>query len=622
MNLCLTVFKKRLDSRFVFVYDKGTLNKYPLKKGNVMNLQHLVKSKVGAAYAACGLNTEKTLVKTSDRPDISDYQSNGALGLAKELKTNPRILAEQIATQLRQDDFFDTVTVDGPGFINMRLSTRALTENAFNILATDTGGYERPTPVKKIVIDYGGPNIAKALHVGHLRPHVIGEAIKRLCRFAGDEVIGDIHLGDWGLPMGLLMAEIQERQPDLPYFNTAFSGSYPDIPPFTAKDLEVMYPLASQKSKQDAAYLARAKELTRRLQAGDKGLKALWQQFIDVSVTELKKLYHELDIQFDLWRGESHVNDRLKALIERLKADGTLILDDGAQIIPLGKAKGGNDLPPLIMVKSDGAVMYGATDLATIEERVTEFNPDEILYVVDARQGLHFEQVFSAADKLGLLHKAKPTHLGFGTINGRDNKPFKTRDGGVMTLRMLIDIANKAALDKMNAGEMGRDLSESEKENISKIVGTSALKFADLMNERTKNYIFDPDKLTSVEGKTGPYLLYAMVRMKSLLEKNGATDVLSSDDIPTACAPAERALLLRLYALPDSVQTAYDNKTPHVICDYLFKLAQDFNLFYHDCPIKDTDPTTKHGRLALTKYTLHIARLMAHILGLHIPPKM
>lgn len=587
-----------------------------------MNLQRLVKSKVESAYAVCHLDTSKTLVKVSDRPDISDYQSNGALGLAKELKTNPRALAEQIATHLRQDDFFETVTVDGPGFINMRLSNDTLSKYAFEILSAQKGGYERNDSPKKIVIDYGGPNIAKALHVGHLRPHVIGEAVKRLCLFVGDEVIGDIHMGDWGLPMGLLMTEIQERQPNLPYFDENFVGSYPVTPPFTSKDLEMMYPLASQKSKQDEAYLARAKELTRRLQAGEKGLRALWQQFIDVSINELKKIYNELDIQFDLWRGESHVNDRLNIMIDRLKQNGTIVPDDGAQIIPLGKARGGNDLPPLIMVKSDGAVMYGATDLATIEERVEEFNPDEILYVVDARQGLHFEQVFSAAEKLGLLSHAKASHLGFGTINGHDNKPFKTRDGGVMTLRMLIDTANMAALNKMNSGEMGRDLTDTEKNEISKIVGTSALKFADLMNERTKNYIFDPDKLTSVEGKTGPYLLYAMVRMNSLLEKNNADTILTSLDIPRVNSSAERALLLRLYAMPEAIQTAYDNKTPHVICDYLFKLAQDFNLFYHDCPIKDADEKTRHARLALTKYTLYIARLTANILGLKIPAKM
>lgn len=587
-----------------------------------MNLKRLVKSKVEAAYVACHLDPLKTLVKTSDRPDISDYQSNGALGLAKELKTSPRVLAEQIATHLRQDDFFETVTVDGPGFINMRLSNKILSQYAFEILSAQKGGYERNDSPKKIVIDYGGPNIAKALHVGHLRPHVIGEAVKRLCLFVGDKVIGDNHMGDWGLPMGLLMAEIQEHQPDLPYFNTDFVGSYPEIPPFTYKDLEQMYPLASQKSKQDPAYLTRAKELTRRLQMGEKGLRALWQQFIDVSVNELKKIYNELDIQFDLWRGESHVNDRLNIMIDRLKRDGTIIPDNGAQIIPLGKARGGNDLPPLIMVKSDGAVMYGATDLATIEERVEEFDPDEILYVVDARQGLHFEQVFSVAEKLGLLSHTKVSHLGFGTINGHDNKPFKTRDGGVMTLRMLIDTAHAAALNKMNSGEMGRDLTDSEKNEISKIVGTSALKFADLVNERTKNYIFDSDKLTSVEGRTGPYLLYAIVRMNSLLEKNNTDATLTSVDIPIADMPAERALLLRLYALPEAIQTAYDNKTPHVICDYLFKLAQDFNLFYHDCPIKEADEKTRCSRLALTKYALHIARLTADILGLKIPKKM
>ncbi len=587
-----------------------------------MNLLNQIKEKVAAAFTVCGLNADNTLVRLSDRPDMSDYQANGALPLAKQLHQNPRQIAEKIAEQLRTDSFFSKVSVDGPGFINMTVSDITLGQEVYSILSDKTCGYERPDKPKTIVLDYGGPNVAKALHVGHLRPALIGESIKRICAFVGDKTIGDVHLGDWGKPMGLLITEIQDRQPDLPYFDPHFHGSYPTKPPFTVQDLENLYPTASQHAKDDPDFAKRAHENTKLLQDGHPGYRALWQHFIDLSVTDIRSLYDELGVSFDLWRGESHVHDRLQAMIKRLRANGTIIPDQGAEIIPLGKAKSGNDLPPLIMVKSDGAVMYGATDLATIEERVDEFHPDAILYVVDARQSLHFEQVFTAARKIGLADKLSLEHLGFGTINGTDNKPFKTRSGGIPTLRYLIDTAVAAARRKMESGEMGRDLTESEKESISKIVGVSALIFADLMNERMKNYIFDEDKLTSTDGKTGPYLLYAMVRMKSVLEKMGESADLSATDTVTITTPAERNLLLRLYALPDSVQTAYDNRAPHVIADYLFKLAQDFNLFYHDCPIKGADGATQRSRVTLTKYTLHVAQTMAGLLALRVPDKM
>ncbi len=587
-----------------------------------MNLINQIKEKVASAFTACGFDATNTLVRLSDRPDIGDYQANGALPLAKTLKQNPRAIAEQIAEKLRTDTFFEKISVDGPGFINMRISNTTLGQQAFNILAGLQCGYERTDDIKTIVLDYGGPNVAKALHVGHLRPAVIGESIKRICQFVGDKTIADVHLGDWGKPMGLLITELQERQPTLPYFDDAFVGNYPTEAPFTAKDLETMYPLASARSKEDEAYAARAQENTKLLQDGHRGYRALWQHFINLSVADIQKLYNELDISFDLWRGESHVHDRLQNMIARLKNQGTIIPDQGAEIIPLGKSKGGNDLPPLIMVKSDGAVMYGATDLATIEERVDEFNPDAILYVVDARQGLHFEQVFAGADKINLAQNVSLEHLGFGTINGTDNKPYKTRSGGIPTLRYLIDTAVASARKKMESGEMGRDLTESEKKQISQIVGVSALKFADLMNERMKNYVFDEDKLTSTEGKTGPYILYAIVRMKSVLEKMETKPELDQNDIITITVPAERNLLLRLYALPDAVQTAYDNRAPHVIADYLFKLAQDFNLFYHDCPIKGADAETQKSRLALTKYALHTATACADMLGLRVPDKM
>lgn len=587
-----------------------------------MNLLTQIKLKTEQAFRACGFDATNTLVRLSDRPDISDYQANGALPLAKALRQNPRQIAEQIAEKLRTDSFFAKVSVDGPGFINMTVADSVLGVSVYDVLAGERCGYECPDTPKTVVLDYGGPNVAKALHVGHLRPAVIGESVKRICQFVGDKTIADVHLGDWGKPMGLLITELQDRQPDLPYFDEAYTGDYPEEAPFTGKDLETLYPIASQHAKEDEGFAERAHQNTKLLQDGHRGYRALWQHFINLSVTDIKKLYDELGVSFDLWRGESHVHERLQKMIDRLRRDGTIIKDQGAEIIPLGKAKSGNDLPPLIMVKSDGAVMYAATDLATIEERVDEFHPDAILYVVDARQALHFEQVFTGAAKIGLARGVSLEHLGFGTINGTDNKPYKTRSGGIPTLRYLIDTATAAARQKMESGEMGRDLTDEEKTRISKIVGVSALKFADLVNERIKNYVFDEDKLTSTEGKTGPYLLYAIVRMKSVLDKmNAGTDLAAGDSV-TVTTPAERQLLLRLYALPDSVQTAYDNRAPHVIADYLFKLAQDFNLFYHDCPIKDADAATQRSRLTLTKYALHVASAMADLLGLQVPDKM
>lgn len=587
-----------------------------------MNLINLIKEKVGHAFKVNNFNDKNTLVRLSDRPDISDYQSNGALPLAKELKQNPRVIAEKIADVLRQDSFFENVSVDGPGFINMKVTNEALSGLAYEILSTKTAGYERTDAPLKIVLDYGGPNVAKALHVGHLRTAIIGEAIKRIMKFAGDTVIGDVHLGDWGKPMGLLITLIKEQQPNLPYFDENHTGEYPKEPPFTSQDLQVLYPQASTRAKEDEDFALQARENTRLLQDGHPGYQALWQHFVNLSVSDIRFLYDQLNVSFDLWRGESHVHDRLQKMIKRYQENGTIIPDDGAQIIPLGKSSSGNDLPPLIMVKSDGSVMYGATDLATIEERVEEFHPNKILYVVDARQSLHFEQVFAGARKVGLADNLGLEHIGSGTVNGKDNKPYKTRDGGVMTLRALIDLATQSALNKMNSGEMGKNLTDDEKEMISKIVGVSALKFADLMNEYTKNYIFDEDKLTSTEGKTGPYILYAIVRMKSILEKLDASTTITPKDVIHITEPAERNLMLRLYAMPEAVQTAYDNRTPHVICDYLFKLAQDFNLFYHDCPIKGSDETTQKSRIALTKYTLHMATLMADLLALPIPDKM
>lgn len=586
-----------------------------------MSLLSLVARKVSKAYQACGYEKAPALTDFSDRPDISDYQSNGALQLAKTEKKNPREIALKIADVLKRDSFFAHVSVDGPGFINMRLSNEALT-TSFYLFKKGKNGYVRSGKPKRIVIDYGGPNVAKALHVGHLRPAVIGEAVKRIHQYAGDDIIGDIHLGDWGLPIGLLIAEIEERYPDLPFFSENYRTNGEKLP-FTEKDLEEMYPAASQKSKADEFYLARAKENTRLLQNGHKGYRALWRQILRLSVREIKKTYRKLDVHFDLWLGESSVNVRLKKMIKRLQKQKILIHDAGAEVIRLKSGRAKAKLPPLIMVKSDGAVMYCATDLATIEQRMEDFHPDRILYVVDARQALHFEQVFSAARQIGLAGRHTDLlHLGFGTITGADNKPFKTRDGGVMTLERLLKEAEEASLKKVLQSKNAARLSERKKAVIARKIAVSAVKFTDLMNERMRNYVFDIDKMTALEGKTAPYILYALVRMKSVLAKMPDARLYRGLKM-TLTEPAERVLLMRLYQMPEFFQTAYQDEAPHVICDYLYKLTQDFNVFYHDCPIRDAhDRSVRFTRFLLTATAYRIAFDMARIIGLEVPEIM
>ncbi len=582
-----------------------------------MNLMNEIKKRVQNAFQQAGFADADILVKVSDRPDMSDYQSNGALPLAKREKQNPRAIAEKIAGVLHADSFFSKITVDGPGFINMTVADETLGTLAFDILSADKGGYERITPAKTVVLDYGGPNVGKALHIGHLRSANIGDSVRRIMAFTGDKTIGDAHLGDWGRPMGLVITELKHTYPDMPYFKDDYTSDDGYQIPFTIKDVAEAYPTASAKAKADDAYMFEAKEATRLLQTGHKGYYDLWKRFVDITIAENKDIYGALDIYFDLWWGESRENERSIKLVERMKEKGLAVPDDGAIIVPMEK-----DTPPTILVNSAGAIMYATTDLATIEERLEAFNPDEILYFTDLRQGLHFAQVFATAEKDGMVPHTKLEFQGFGTITGSDNKPYKTRDGGVPSLRSVIEMAAESARKKMDAGEMGRDLTESEKADISKIVGVSALKFVDLANDKVKNYVFDPDKMTSTEGKTGPYLLYAMVRMKSVLEKMG-TDVNTLDKTHIQITtPAERQLLLRLYGMPDAVQTAYDNRAPHVIADYLYKLCQDFNLFYHDCPIKGAEPAIQQSRVALTKYALRIGMMMADLLGLKVPDKM
>lgn len=579
-----------------------------------MNLLSVISEKVAAAFVVCGFDDAQTLVRAADRPDLADYQANGALALAKSLHQNPREVAEKIAAELKKDGFFSEVSVAGPGFINMKIKDTELTKLAAPILTQKKAGYERVDQPKTVILDYCGPNVGKVMHVGHLRSGNIGDAVRRIMTFAGDKTIGDAHLGDWGRPMGLVLTELQHRWPDMPYFKSDYKNDDGYQVPFTLKDVWEAYPVATAKAKEDEAYMEQAKTYTRELQEGNKALHDLWQKFVDLTKGDTQDLMNQLNVHLDLWWGESTVNDRCVEMIERLKKSGVAELDEGAWII---RQEG--DTPPLILVNSAGAAMYAATDLATLEARMKEFRPDVVMYFTDARQTLHFSQVFATAKKTGIVpENVKLEYQPFGSVNGADNKPYKTRDGGVPTLRSIIDSAIARAREKMESGEMGRDLTSAEKDEISHTVGVAALKFMDLMNDKVKNYIFDEDRMLATEGKTGPYLLYAMVRMKSVLEKLGT----SKDDTLTLTDPAERKLLLNLYTFPENVQISYDNRAPHVIADYLYKLCQDFNLFYHDCPIKDADDQTRDSRLNLVSYTLKVAELCADMLGLEVPNKM
>ena len=584
-----------------------------------MNLQALVTNAVTEVFGSLSLDVSP-LVHPSDRPDMGDFQCDNALSLAKTLHQSPREIAGRIAEALKENALFQKVSVDGPGFINMTLDNQVLSQKAFEIIGSDKSGFDGHKPLK-IVIDYCGPNIGKVLHVGHLRPAVIGEATKRLMAFAGDNVIGDTHLGDWGRPMGLIITEIQKRYPNLPCFSPDWDGGDFDLP-LTQKDLEEMYPVASQKAKENESYLAEAKTNTRLLQEGAKMHRALWKKFTAVSISSIRKIYERLGIQPTVWYGESRVHDRCLQLIEQLKKQGLLIQDAGAWIIPLGTSVTGKELPPFMAVNSEQAVMYAMTDLATIHERLEEFKPDKILYCADLRQALHFEQVFLTAQKTGIVHDTGLEFLGFGTINGKDNKPYKTRDGGVMPLEGLLQLAVDKINERITQGQIGKGLTPKEQEQMAEYVGLSAIKFADLMNDRKKNYIFDEEALTSTEGRTGPYILYALVRLKSILEKMGISQKLTAQDTPGAGTDIERQILLTLYQFPGAIQSAYDARAPHILCDYLFKLTQQANTFYHDCPIKEAPPTVQAERLALIKYILYVAGHITHILGLQIPEHM
>lgn len=577
---------------------------------------------VKEAFVAAGYDESLGVVTFSDRPDLAQFQCNGALGGAKLHRKAPMMIANDVLARLSENPIFKSITVAPPGFINIILSDEFIAEESLRMAESD----RLSLPVmesRKIVIDYGGPNVAKPLHVGHLRTAIIGESLKRLARFLGHEVIGDIHLGDWGLQMGLIISELEREKPNLPYFDAEFEGEYPTDAPVTLEDLSRLYPTASLRSKEDEEFRARAMRATFDLQNGRRGYVELWKKFLGLSVTDLKRSYARLGVDFDVWLGESDSAKYVDGLLSLLDEKKLTYLSDGALIADVALPTDEEPVPPIIISKSDGSQLYATTDLATIIQRKSDFDPNEIWYVVDIRQAMHFKQVFRLAKKAGLVGEdCELYHIGFGTMNGRDGKPYKTREGGVMSLSVLIDTAKAAAKEKLDASETARNLSDAEKDAISETVGIAALKFGDLINHRTRDYIFDLDRFLSTEGKTGPYLQYTVVRISSLLAKAEAEGKLPGKIIAPE-SDTERELLIKLFSVGDVLIRAFEDKAPNAICEVMFDIAGLLNRFYFENKILANDNEEKRASwLSIVSLCRRTLTTLLDILATEVPPIM
>ena len=581
----------------------------------------LISDEVKKAFASAGYDEKLGTVTVSNRPDLCEYQCNGAMAGAKLYHKAPIMIANDVAAKLVDSDVFEKVEAVAPGFLNMNIKGEWLGNYVREMSKSEKFGLEVPEK-KTVMVDYGGPNVAKPLHVGHLRSAVIGESIKRISRYMGHETIGDIHLGDWGLQMGLIITELKERKPELPYFDESYEGEYPAEAPFTIAELEEIYPTASGKSKEDADYKAKAMDATFKLQSGVRGYRALWNHIIDVSVSDLKRNYANLNVDFDLWKGESDVHDIIPGMVQYMKDGGYAYLSDGALVVDVKEETDTKEMPPCMILKSDGASLYNTTDLATIMDRMETYKPDEIIYLTDKRQDLYFEQVFRCARKTKLVTPdTKLVHIGFGTVNGKDGKPFKTREGGVMRLEYLISDINERMLSRITEN---REMDPEEAEKISKIVGLAAIKYGDLSNQAAKDYIFDVDKFTSSEGNTGPYILYTIVRIKSILNKyasqGGSVDGV---EIQSPTNASSKALLQELAGFTPMIQSAFDDAAPHKICAYIYSLANAFNSFYHETKIlAEEDQAKKNGYIALLLLTKDILETCIDLLGFEAPEKM
>ena len=582
----------------------------------------LITEEMEQAFADAGYEKELARVTLSNRPDLCEYQCNGAMAGAKKYHKAPIMIAEEVVAKIPENGYISGAEAVKPGFINLKTNPVAVADYLNQMEADEKLGAEEVENPKTIVIDYGGPNVAKPLHVGHLRSAIIGESVKRITRFMGNKVVGDIHLGDWGYQMGLIITELKKRQPDLPYFDDNFTGEYPKEAPFTISDLEEIYPAASAYAKEHDDYREEALDATFQLQSGKRGYRAIWDHIMNVSVTDLKKNYANLNVEFDLWKGESDAQKYIPDMVERLKKEGYAHIDNGALVVDVKEETDTKEIPPCMILKSDGAALYDTTDLATLVEREELFQPNEVIYVVDKRQELHFVQVFRCAKKTGIVKEdTKLTFLGFGTMNGKDGKPFKTREGGVMRLENLIREITEKMYEKITEN---RTVSEEEAKATAKMVGMAAIKYGDLSNQAAKDYVFDVDRFTSFEGNTGPYILYTIVRIKSILNKYKESGK-SMDDIKIlpATSESEKALMLEAAKFGSVMESVYEELAPHKICAYIYDLANAFNRFYHETKIlAEEDEQKQKSYIALLTLTRDILTTCIDLLGFEAPERM
>ncbi len=577
----------------------------------------IITGKMERAFAEAGFDAAFGRVTVSNRPDLCEYQCNGALTAAKQYKRAPIQIANEVISKLDAADY-DLVEAVMPGFINLKLSGAFLARYLEQMRTAPDFGIRKTGEGKTIVVDYGGPNVAKPLHIGHLRSAIIGESLKRLYKFFGWNTIGDIHLGDWGLQMGLIIAELQERQPQLPYFDPDYTGAYPAEPPFTLTELEQIYPAASARKKEDPDFAGKAHQATFELQSGRPGYRALWRHIMDLSVADMTRIYDDLDVHFESWLGESDADPYIPAMLENIKAQGLAVMSEGALVMPVAEPTDKKEVPPCILVKSDGSSIYATTDLATMVQRMADWRPDKLLYLTDKRQALHFEQVFRAARKSGIVPpRTELEHIGFGTMNGKDGKPFKTREGGVMRLERLIGDMT----DFVRAKVVENRIVEADQvEATTIIIAMAALKYGDLSNQPTKDYIFDMDRFAAFEGNTGPYILYTIVRIKSILAKYGDWDHLPVQ-VPANAQAKE--LMLALTRFAGAMEAALAGSAPNLICAYIYELAGWVNKFYHETPIlKEEDHALQAGYIALMGLAKRVLEQCIYLLGFQAPDKM
>lgn len=589
----------------------------------------LITDEVTKAFTECGYDAKYAKVTLSNRPDLCEYQCNGAMAAAKEYKKAPFMIADEVVEKLAANPIFAMAESVKPGFLNLKIDEAYLADYVAK-MQEDEGrfGCEKTEAPKTIMIDYGGPNVAKPLHVGHLRSAIIGESVKRIGKFMGHNVIGDVHLGDWGLQMGLIITELKLRRPELVYFDDAHTGEYPEEAPFTISELEEIYPTASKKSKEDEAYKEAAMQATFELQHGKRGYQALLKHILNVSVTDLKRNYANLNVSFELWKGESDAQPYIPDMVQKMKDDGFAYISDGALVVDVKEETDTKEIPPCMILKSDGASLYNTTDLATMVWRMKDYNPDEIIYVVDKRQELYFTQVFRCARKTGIVKpETELKFLGFGTMNGKDGRPFKTRDGGVMRLEHLISGINEEMLAKIQENQKTKEnlgISIEEAENTAKMVALAAIKYGDLSNQASKDYIFDIDRFTSFEGNTGPYILYTIVRIKSILNKyHGLGKDESGAVIGAAHSKSEKDLMLELSKFNAVMESAFEETAPHKICSYIYDLANAFNSFYHGTKImSEENETVQKSYIRLLELTKSVLETCIDVLGFSAPERM